>query len=161
MIINIRHTSGNATPDVVNALSAIKAAGGGELHFETGEYHFYKEGARKEFFAVSNNSACDKYIVFPVVGMRDLVIDGHGAVLQAGLDDVETLEDAQHFLGQGIGAYVPVLRAAAHERIAHTAAHHIGFVAIAFEAFDNGEGVLGDYNHGCGRYCTDSQTFCQ
>jgi len=77
----IKHTTDNATPIVIDALSRLRAAGGGELHLEAGEYHFYKEGSRREFFAVSNNSACDKYIVFPVIGMRDLVIDGHGATL--------------------------------------------------------------------------------
>lgn len=80
MIINISLTSGNATPDVVRALSEIKNAGGGELHFQTGEYHFYKDGTEKSFFAVSNNSANVKAMVFPIIDMENVTIDGHGSV---------------------------------------------------------------------------------
>ena len=80
MMITISHLSGNATPEVVRALSAIKSAGGGELHFETGEYHFYKEGTKSEFYAISNNSANVKSMVFPICDMENVTIDGHGSV---------------------------------------------------------------------------------
>ena len=80
MIITVPHTAKNATPDTVRALDEIRAAGGGELHFETGEYHFYKEGTEKSFFAVSNNSANVKAMVFPITDMENVVIDGHGSV---------------------------------------------------------------------------------
>jgi len=80
VIINVRQTSENATPEAVQALDKIRAAGGGELHFETGEYHFYKDGTEKGFFAVSNNSACIKSMVFPITDMANVVIDGHGSV---------------------------------------------------------------------------------
>lgn len=79
MIINIAPTGINDTPNAVKALEAVRKNGGGEIHFEKGEYHFLKEGAKKEFFAVSNNSACDKYMVFPVINMENVIIDGHGA----------------------------------------------------------------------------------
>ena len=79
MEIKIFKTSLNATPEVVQALNKLKAAGGGELHFETGEYHFYRDGVRKEFFAVSNNTANDKYIVFPILDMENITVDGHGS----------------------------------------------------------------------------------
>ena len=80
MMITVPHTTGNATPDTVRALDEIRAAGGGELHFETGEYHFYKDGTEKSFFAVSNNSANVKSMVFPITDMENVVIDGHGSV---------------------------------------------------------------------------------
>ncbi len=80
MIIQISNNEKNATLAVVKALDEIKAAGGGELHFEKGEYHFFKEGTKKEFFAVSNNSACDKYMVFPILNTENLTVDGHGSV---------------------------------------------------------------------------------
>lgn len=80
MNILIHHTLENATPEVVHALTEIKSAGGGELHFETGEYHFYKKGTKKDFFAVSNNTANDKFIVFPIIEMENITIDGHGSV---------------------------------------------------------------------------------
>ena len=79
MIITIRSLSSNATPEVVHALAAIKAAGGGELHFETGEYHFYKEGTKNEFYAISNNSANVKAMVFPIIDMENITVDGHGS----------------------------------------------------------------------------------
>ena len=79
MIITIRPLASNATPDVVRALAEIKAAGGGELHFETGEYHFYKDGTKNEFFAVSNNSANVKAMVFPITDMENITVDGHGS----------------------------------------------------------------------------------
>lgn len=80
MRITVSKTEGNATPGVVSALNSIKAAGGGELHFEKGEYHFFREGTHKEFFGVSNNSACDKYIAFPIIGMENVTVDGHGSL---------------------------------------------------------------------------------
>lgn len=80
MLIRITNDQKNSTPVVVQALAEIKEAGGGELHFEKGEYHFYKDGTKKGFFAVSNNTACDKYMVFPIVGMENVVIDGHGSL---------------------------------------------------------------------------------
>ena len=55
MIIQIKSDSKNNTLQVLNALEDLKASGGGELHFEKGEYHFYKKGSKKEFYAVSNS----------------------------------------------------------------------------------------------------------
>ena len=79
MTIQISPKNGNSTADVVSALKEIKKVGGGELRFEKGEYHFYAPGTHKEFFAVSNNAACDKNIVFPVIDMENVIIDGQGS----------------------------------------------------------------------------------
>ena len=78
MIINLKPHNNN-TLQVVKALEDIRTAGGGELHFQKGEYHFYKEGSLRKFFAVSNNSACDKHIVFAVLDMENIIIDGQGS----------------------------------------------------------------------------------
>ncbi len=80
MRITIKLMKGNATPVVREALERLRAAGGGELCFQKGEYHFYREGARKEFMAVSNNSACDKYMAFPILDMENVTVDGGGSV---------------------------------------------------------------------------------
>lgn len=80
MILHLSPTTKNSTPEVVQALDAIRSAGGGELHFEQGEYHFFKDGTQAAFFAVCNNSACDKHMVFPILDMKDTVIDGHGSL---------------------------------------------------------------------------------
>lgn len=70
----------NATPAVIEALSEIRACGGGILNFEKGEYHFYKAGTLKKFYPVSNNSANDKNIVFPISDFENLTVDGNGSV---------------------------------------------------------------------------------
>ena len=80
MNIQITRTKNNATPITVKALSELTASGGGELHFETGEYHFYREGTAVQFFAVSNNSANDKYMAFPIIDAENITVDGHGSV---------------------------------------------------------------------------------
>jgi len=80
MIIQLNPTEKNATPAVRKALNTLRANGGGELHFENGQYHFFKEGTQKEFFAISNNSACDKHMVFPILDTENLIIDGHNSV---------------------------------------------------------------------------------
>lgn len=70
----------NVTPLVIEALENLKLAGGGVLAFEKGEYHFYKDGCLKKYYAVCNNTACDKYIVFPILDFDGLTIDGNGSV---------------------------------------------------------------------------------
>ena len=69
----------NATPAVIEALTALKKNKNSTLKFEPGEYHFYREGTHKQFFAVTNNTSCDKYIVFPIIDFDGLTIDGEGA----------------------------------------------------------------------------------
>ena len=70
----------NVSGAVKEAISKIKAAGGGELIFEKGEYHFYEKDTVKKFFAVSNNSACDKNTVALIEGINGLTVDGNGSV---------------------------------------------------------------------------------
>ena len=69
----------NATPAVIAALSELKKTPNSTLKFEMGEYHFYREGSYKQFFAVSNNTSCDKYIIFPIIDFDGITIDGCGA----------------------------------------------------------------------------------
>lgn len=79
MNILLSKNSNNSTPMVIRALEIVNKSGGGEIHFEKGEYHFFKEGTKKEFFAISNNASCDKYMVFPILNKKNLIIDGHGS----------------------------------------------------------------------------------
>ena len=67
----------NFTPVVREALEKLND--GDCLKFESGEYHFYKEGSLTKFLAVSNNSACDKHIVFPIINMNNITVDGCGS----------------------------------------------------------------------------------
>ncbi len=79
MEIKLTSDRKNMTPAVISAINELVKTGG-ELHFEKGEYHFFKDGTEKRFFGVSNNSACDKYMVFPIINGKDITIDGHGSV---------------------------------------------------------------------------------
>jgi len=80
MTINISGNRENATPDVISALDSLIEAGGGALTFEKGEYHFRKAGTRSRFHAVSNNTSCEKHIVFDLKGAKNITIDGGGSV---------------------------------------------------------------------------------
>lgn len=80
MKINLSADQKNATPAVVQAIAKLKEAGGGELCFEKGEYHFFKEGTVKQFFAVSNNTSCDKHMVFPITNAKNITVDGGDSV---------------------------------------------------------------------------------
>ena len=69
----------NATPSVVSALAELKQVGGGILRFEKGDYHFYEDGTERIFYAVSNNSAGEKKIVFSLRDMDGITVDGNGS----------------------------------------------------------------------------------
>ncbi len=80
MIITLLPEQKNSTPKVIEALKAIKAAGGGELNFEKGEYHFYDDNSYSQFVAVSNNCSNIKKIIFPLIEQDNLTINGNGSV---------------------------------------------------------------------------------
>ncbi len=69
----------NMTPEVMKAIHALRQAGGGSLLFEQGDYHFYEEGTETKYYAVSNNAAGNKQIVFPLEEMENVTVDGNGA----------------------------------------------------------------------------------
>ncbi len=69
----------NATPLVVSAIRRLKRMGGGILLFEKGDYHFFEEGTEKRYYAVSNNSAGEKKIVFSLRDMDGITVDGGGS----------------------------------------------------------------------------------
>lgn len=68
----------NVTKIVASALKELN--GSGTIKFEPGEYHFFTSGSIKKFFAVSNNSACDKNVAFLIENADNLTIDGCGSV---------------------------------------------------------------------------------
>lgn len=69
----------NATPAVIEALNILKGSKNATLCFEAGEYHFFREGSYEGFFAVSNNTSCQKHVIFPIIGFDGLTVDGEGA----------------------------------------------------------------------------------
>ena len=70
-------------------------------------------------------------------------------MLNAGGNDALIAENLQHFVRLCRGADVPVAGPLAHQRVAHTAADNVGFVAVRFQAFDQLFGALWNVNvHG-------------
>lgn len=67
----------NATPLLQKVLSELHD--GDTLSFEPAEYHFYEDGTHVGFFAPSNNTSCDKKVVFSLINMRGIQIDGQGS----------------------------------------------------------------------------------
>lgn len=54
---------------------------GGTLVLEKRTYRLRPAGAKKMFLAPSNNQTGEKNVVFPIVGKRNVTIDGNGATL--------------------------------------------------------------------------------
>ena len=69
----------NATPAVVSAIRELERMGGGILQFEKGDYHFFEDGTVKKYYAVSNNSAGEKKIVFSLRNLNGITVDGGGS----------------------------------------------------------------------------------
>ena len=69
----------NATPLVVEAMQRLRQMGGGILRFEKGDYHFFEDGAECIYYAVSNNHAGTKRVVFSLRDMDGITVDGGGS----------------------------------------------------------------------------------
>ena len=80
MVITLAPNQKNTTPKVIEAIDKLKNSGGGELYFEKGEYHFYKDDAIEQFVAVSNNRSNIKKIIFPIMNADNITINGNGSV---------------------------------------------------------------------------------
>jgi len=63
----------------VQARIAALPPEGGTLRFENGEYHFHETDAKPMWLAPSNNQSGEKHVVFPLVGRRNVTIDGCGS----------------------------------------------------------------------------------
>lgn len=80
IVIDLQSCGENASEAVNSALKELKTIKNSTLRFEKGEYHFYKSGTTKKFYAVSNNAAREREIVFHICGFEGLTIDGGGSV---------------------------------------------------------------------------------
>ncbi len=67
----------NRTPEVVRAL--LHAQDGTTLRFKKGVYDFWAEGACKGYFCPGCNRSSDKKVVFPLLRLNDITVDGGGA----------------------------------------------------------------------------------
>ncbi len=75
--IIFKPTNENFTEKVVSALAENND--GVSIKFEKGEYHFFPEGAMQKYFAPTNNGNGVKNIAFPIIGMKNVKIDGGGS----------------------------------------------------------------------------------
>ena len=67
----------DATPRVLSALERLQD--GGVLRFERGEYRFLSGDARRMRLDPSNNASGEKHVIFPLVGRRNVTVDGGGS----------------------------------------------------------------------------------
>lgn len=70
---------GDATRAVLAALEACRLKGAKRLVFPSGRYDFLPDFAEEAYLFVSNNDEGLKRIVFPLVGLEGLTIDGQGS----------------------------------------------------------------------------------
>jgi len=71
----------DATLAVWEALQTCKENPGSTLKLGGGKLHFYKKYAFEKEYYISNNDYSNKSIIFPLIGMKDITIDGEGADL--------------------------------------------------------------------------------
>ncbi len=71
----------DATLALQEALRACAGKPGSILKLGGGTLHFYKEFAFEKEYYISNNDYSKKSIIFPLIGMKDITIDGEGAEL--------------------------------------------------------------------------------
>ena len=76
-IIYIKNTEANATVLVRNALKNVKKGVNNIIKFEKSVYHFYKEGCYTGVFYTSNNISGEKNVIFPILNIDNLTIDGN------------------------------------------------------------------------------------
>ena len=77
----------------------ILQCGDGEtICFEPGEYHFYPNGTFEKYYYISNNRHGLKQVAFPIIGKKDVTIDGggsrfifHGEILPFVVEDSENI----------------------------------------------------------------------
>lgn len=78
-VIQVNRVSGNAVPAVRQALSRVRAGEENLIRFEKGSYHFFKDGTFEGDFYPSNNTSGRKNVVFPILGLKNLTLDGAGS----------------------------------------------------------------------------------
>ncbi len=77
--LTVDECGNNASIAVGKTLELLSDCKDSKIVFEKGIYHFYTEGTRKKFCAVSNNSSSDKNIVFSIENFDGLTVDGCGS----------------------------------------------------------------------------------
>ena len=82
MVLHIKdfiRTGQNCTPAFVEAISSL--CEGDTLCLDGGEYHLYPNGAFCKEYYISNNDCGMKPIALPLIGKKNVIVDGGGAEL--------------------------------------------------------------------------------
>ncbi len=69
----------DCTPAVIKALESARNGKNTTLVFPKGTYHFYPDFGKERYMFVSNNDPGLKRIIFPLLQMDNLTIDGQGS----------------------------------------------------------------------------------
>ena len=72
--MNIDHSNLSSLSDAL-----LSCADGKTIHFEPGEYHFHPEGLFEKYYYISNNRHGLKRVAFPIIGKKNITIDGSGS----------------------------------------------------------------------------------
>jgi hypothetical protein len=75
--ILIKKPESDMTPDIFRVLE--NCAENTVIKFPEGEYHFYPEFAFEKYYYISNNRHGLKRVAFPIIGKKNLTIDGGGS----------------------------------------------------------------------------------
>lgn len=68
--------------DTAEVAALVESLGDGDtIVLEKREYHVRPTGTKRMFLAPSNNQTGEKNVIFPIVGKRNVTIDGNGATL--------------------------------------------------------------------------------
>ncbi len=71
--------AGDATPTVVSQMLSAQHSETVEIRFEKGTYHFYPDKGYEAFCHISNHDDVLVQTAFPLLGLKDLKIDGQGS----------------------------------------------------------------------------------
>ena len=83
-LINISDFGGqpggaDCTPAVINALKAAQGGKNTTIVFPEGTYHFHPDFGADHFTFISNNDFGMKRVIFPLLDMKNITIDGQGS----------------------------------------------------------------------------------
>lgn len=93
----IKDDPSDSTAKIIKLLIKAKKEGVKKIVFEKGRYDFYPDRAQEHYLYVSNNDEGLKRVIFPIIDLDGLVIDGQGAnfVFHGGVNPF-LVQDSSH-----------------------------------------------------------------
>ena len=78
-IIKIKKGTENLTELIYEILENLPEKCENVIEFEKGTYHFYRKGSKKIQLFSSGGVSVENYVVFPIIGKKNLVIEGNNS----------------------------------------------------------------------------------